>query len=254
MTIIQERFAELGSLEGGAHPDGNGMCVMEAVAYITGEPWSDHPECVSPVIGAFMRNWNDSLRTDEERDRLLKPLIPVIVGTNTGAADDETRAWMATDWLVREQTPAWLRLAGLSEHADALENLAALTGREQALVAQPALDAAASAAWAAWAASAASAASAAWAASAASAAWDASAACAAWAASAASAAWDASAASAAWAACGASAAWAASGASAASAAWDASAASAACAVLEPTVTLLQPSAVLLVRRMCEVGR
>ena len=242
MTIIQERFAELGRLEGGAHPDGNGMCVMEAVAYITGEPWSDHPECVSPVIGAFMRNWNDSLRTDEERDRLLKPLIPVIVGTNTGAADDETRAWMATDWLVREQTPAWLRLAGLSEHADALENLAALTGREQALVAQPALDAAACAA------------SAAWAASAASAAWDASAACAAWDASAACAAWDASAASAASAACGASAACAASGASAASAAWDASAASAACAVLEPTVTLLQPSAVLLVRRMCEVGR
>lgn len=34
-------------LDSGSHdPDGEAMCVMEAVAYIEGEPWTDHPACV----------------------------------------------------------------------------------------------------------------------------------------------------------------------------------------------------------------
>ncbi len=48
---------------------------MEAAAFIAGEPWSDHPACVCPVIAAFMRSWNDGL-SDKDRNRLLLPLIP----------------------------------------------------------------------------------------------------------------------------------------------------------------------------------
>lgn len=33
-------------------PEG-GLCLLEAVAYVAGEPHSDHPACVSPVIAAF---------------------------------------------------------------------------------------------------------------------------------------------------------------------------------------------------------
>src|SRR6185436_11442285 len=91
-----------------------GVCAMEAVAYIAGLPHSDHPECTSPVLGAFLRSWNDGLPDNETRNRLLRPLIPLVIGTNTGPVDDETRAWLATDWLVRVHTPAWLELAGLS--------------------------------------------------------------------------------------------------------------------------------------------
>jgi len=38
---------------------------------------------------------------------------------------------MAADWLVRANTPAWLRLAGLSVHADALSALPEITSFAQ---------------------------------------------------------------------------------------------------------------------------
>ena len=99
------------TLKSGAHdPGSQQFCVMEAVAYIAGEPWSDHPECVCPVIAAALRNWNDSLKTDEERDRLLKPLIPHLIGTRGTKDDERRRSYMAVDWLIRVYTPKWLRL------------------------------------------------------------------------------------------------------------------------------------------------
>ena len=109
-------------VKSGAHESvEHGLCIMEAVAYIAHEQHSDHPQCVSPVIGAFMRTWNDSMN-DEDRQQ-LKALIPVVMDTARTPEDEERRAWMATDWLVRVHTPAWLRLAGLSEHADRLASL-----------------------------------------------------------------------------------------------------------------------------------
>lgn len=101
-----------------------GACVMEAVSYVAGEPWSDRPNCVSPVIVSFLRQWNDHLG-DAER-QTLKPYIPRVIGTNTGAADDDRRAWMITDWMVRVYLPAWLRVAKLDDQAAAVEGLAEL--------------------------------------------------------------------------------------------------------------------------------
>lgn len=78
---------DLSKLEGvqfksGAHSSPKeGMCVMEAVAYVRGLPFSDHPACVSPVLAAFLRGWNDRLPDDATRTRLLKPLIPRVIGT-----------------------------------------------------------------------------------------------------------------------------------------------------------------------------
>jgi hypothetical protein len=243
-------------LESGGHDaPNNGLvhaCVMEAVAYVAGEPWSDHPECASPVLGAFLRSWNDSL-SDEDR-QMLKPLIPRLVGTKGSAKVEEKRAWMATDWLARECAPAFLRLAGLTEHAETLEGLAALTTTKRAEKAQPELAAAGDAAGAAaWAAAGAAAGDAAWAA-----AWAAAGAAAgdaAWAAAwaAAGAAARAAAGAAAWAAAGA-AAGAAARAAAGAAAWAAAGAAAwaaARAALEPTVKQLQASALLLIERMIE---
>src|ERR1700757_4018269 len=102
--IIQERLAALesASLKKGAHDANNEfqMCVMEAAAYVAGEPWSDEPACACPVITAFMISWNDSLPNDAERDRLLKPLIPLVVGTRSTEAIQERRSYMALDWLI----------------------------------------------------------------------------------------------------------------------------------------------------------
>lgn len=126
--INQERLSRVTVLARGAHPvnDGAAMCAMEAAAWIAGEEWSDHPQCVCPVIGEFMRSWNDSLPNDT-RTALLLPLIPATVGTRGSDALATRRASMATDWFIRVSTPAWLRLAGLSAQADLLASMPEIT-------------------------------------------------------------------------------------------------------------------------------
>ena len=138
-------------LASGAHHAGNEMCVMEAVAYVAGEPWSDHPECASPVIGRLLQSSNDAL--DDDTRQSLKPYISRLVGSR-GSEDQETqRSWMAFDWLVRVHTPAWLDAAGLTEHADALRHLPTIDSPEVAAQSSPAIRAARNAAGdAAWAA------------------------------------------------------------------------------------------------------
>src|SRR5580692_10323489 len=119
MPVIEERLAKFKkwSLKSGSHSPDSTFCVMEAVAYVAGEPWSDHPKCACPVISAFLRSWNDCL-PDDERDILLRPLIPRLIGTKVNKKLEQRRATMAAGWLVREHTSAWLRLAGLTAHAD----------------------------------------------------------------------------------------------------------------------------------------
>ena len=131
LTIDTERLAAVTALASGGHqPNEGAMCAMEAVAWIAREPWSDHPRCASPVIGAFMRAWNDGL-PDEERTALLLPLIPKLVGTAGFPALEERRSLMAADWLVRTHTPAWLKLAGLNDQAAMLEALPEITSMAQ---------------------------------------------------------------------------------------------------------------------------
>lgn len=121
--IDAERLAQITHLSHGAHASrAHGTCAMEAAAYIAGEPWSDSPECVSPVIGAFLRAWNDAL-PDDERDALILPLLPHLPGTRATPEVEDRRATMAADWLIREHASAWLRLAGLTMQADALSRL-----------------------------------------------------------------------------------------------------------------------------------
>jgi hypothetical protein len=117
------------TLAAGSHAETqDAMCVMEAAAYVAGEPWSDHPQCVSPVIAAFLRRWNDDLN-DADR-QMLRPYIPRVIGTNTGEKDDETRAWLVTDWMVREYLPAWLDAANLKDQADAVRSLPPVTAAD----------------------------------------------------------------------------------------------------------------------------
>lgn len=66
MTDVQQFLGPLTLLKG-KHDRGQGMCAMEAAAYLAGEPHSDHPKCVSPVIATFLRNWNDGLPDDQRQ-------------------------------------------------------------------------------------------------------------------------------------------------------------------------------------------
>ncbi|MGA2924719.1 MAG: hypothetical protein ABSG43_01805 [Solirubrobacteraceae bacterium] len=151
-----------------------GRCAMEWVSHLAGEPHSDQPRCVSPVLRAFCTTLNDSL-DDEPRQRLRLYLARTI-----GTADDpldEARSWMALDWLIRTYAPAWLVAARLYRPAHRLATLApvldsgdlprALTAlgvarREAHAAWSAALGAARAAAWAPWAAGRAAAREAAW--------------------------------------------------------------------------------------------
>jgi hypothetical protein len=138
MSVTLDQIPPL--LSGNHDGPDSGMCVMEAVSWIAREPWSDHPECVCPVIGAFLRIWNDSL-PDADRDRLLRPLITIVINTRSTPAVERRRATMAADWLIREHTPTWLRLAGLTTQAEALVSLSEITDFAQCLSIMPTLTA-----------------------------------------------------------------------------------------------------------------
>lgn len=147
------------NLTRGAHTKKSGeMCAMECASMLAGEDWSDAPKCVSPIIGAFMRNFNDSV--DDDTRQKLKRFIPLVINTNTGAADDLRRSWMAMDWLVRVHVPAWLDLAKLDSYAAAIRGGPEIVDGDTLADAMPSLiagqkkaDPARDAAWAAaWAA------------------------------------------------------------------------------------------------------
>jgi hypothetical protein len=259
----------------GKHNPPNGRvetCAMEA-AYLRwatrkGLPkkkivtgWTDSLACVCPLIGGFVRNWNDGIADtpegDATRTRIFTPeILDLLPETRGDDALMRRRMWMAIDWDIRTRTPAFLRLANLETCAVALESLpeivsqAGLTNARVACKEARKQGAAARAAAraAAWAA----AGDAAWDAAGA-AAW-AAAGAAAWAAAraaAGAAAWDAAGA-AARAAAGAAARGAA-GAAARAAAGDAArdaAGAAARSRMRPTVEAMQASAVDLLRRMC----
>ena len=78
-AVNDERLAEIMArhIGSGKHNSiSDGLCVMEAVAYVSGDTWTDHPSCACPVISTFLRTWNDTLPNDEERDRLLEIAHP----------------------------------------------------------------------------------------------------------------------------------------------------------------------------------
>ena len=138
--------------QGGHSSREQAVCAMEAVAWLAGEPHSDRPACACPVIGTFMRSWNDAIPTDAKRNALLKPLLPLLVGSKSTAAVELKRSYLAFDWLARVQVPAWLDLSpSLKVHADALRTLAPLTNKASVKAADGPLaaawDAARAAAW-----------------------------------------------------------------------------------------------------------
>jgi len=61
-----------------------GGCWMSALSQYSGESWSDHPDCVCPIIRKLCISINDILPNDESRGRTIGPRLFDVVGTNTG--------------------------------------------------------------------------------------------------------------------------------------------------------------------------
>ena len=122
-VIDKDRLEEVEGfdlLAGGHGKNAEGqMCIMEAVAYVAGERWSDSPTCTSPILASFMRQLNDRL-SDEKRQE-LKPFIAKMVGTRDGR--DEERSWLISDWTIRVALPTWLEVSGQTETAAKLRAL-----------------------------------------------------------------------------------------------------------------------------------
>jgi hypothetical protein len=63
---------------------------MELASMLADEPFSDRPANASPVIGAFLRTYNDGIDDDFRQD--LYPLAASIVGTAGGRSVERDRA------------------------------------------------------------------------------------------------------------------------------------------------------------------
>jgi hypothetical protein len=122
-------------LDAGGHSNpADGHCLLEVVSMLAGQPFNDHPPCVSPVLRSYGIALNDRWN-DEQRQKLL-PYAPRLLNT-AGDGQDVARFYLALDWLIRTYTPAWLDLAGLGEVAAELRGLRRIADMAAAEAAGP---------------------------------------------------------------------------------------------------------------------
>jgi hypothetical protein len=77
-------------LSAGRHRSAHaGVCVMELASMLADERFSDRAATVSPVIGAFLRTYNDGL--DDERRQDLYPVASLIVGSAARRSVEDER-------------------------------------------------------------------------------------------------------------------------------------------------------------------
>jgi hypothetical protein len=99
-------------LSAGSHPSPrSGMCAVELASLLAGEPFSDHPRSVCPVVAEFVRTYNDRLGADRRQD--LVPYAARIVGTCGDRALERARAARCAAWALarmdRRREPRRLR-------------------------------------------------------------------------------------------------------------------------------------------------
>ncbi len=126
-----ERLLKSFELAAGRHsaPD-EGLCVMEAVAWLEGLSHSDRPDCTCPVIAECVTVLNDWM--DEETRQGLVPYLPRLAGT-VSKPHERARAEFAVLQAARKSLPLVAGKIGF----DAAPSKAARTLGE----ARPAIDA-----------------------------------------------------------------------------------------------------------------
>jgi hypothetical protein len=83
-----------------------GACVMELASMLAGEPFSDHPQSVCPVIAAVLRTYNDSV--GDERRQELYSYAAKAVGSRGPRSLERARAQQLIGW-ISERPPRGLR-------------------------------------------------------------------------------------------------------------------------------------------------
>ncbi len=78
-----------------------GACVVELASMLAGEPFSDRPRSVCPVIGAYMRTLNDGL-DDDSRQELYRYAADIV----------DSRAGWRVRWARMRACARWSRQIG----------------------------------------------------------------------------------------------------------------------------------------------
>ena len=74
----------------------DGACVMELASMLAGEAFTDHPVSVCPVIGSFLRAYNDSI--DDRRRQSLYEYASRVVGSRGAQRVQQARAERLAQW------------------------------------------------------------------------------------------------------------------------------------------------------------
>ncbi len=85
-----------------------GACVMELASMLAGGPFSDHPASVCPVIGSFLRAYNDAIGDGRRQD--LYAYASTVVGSRSSYDVQCARAERLAAWAQERQRG---RLRGL---------------------------------------------------------------------------------------------------------------------------------------------
>jgi hypothetical protein len=84
-----------------------GACVMELASMLAGEPFSDHPVSVCPVIGSCLRAYNDWIDDDRRQD--LYRYASRVVGTRAPQEIQRARADRVIAWAGEAARRRWSR-------------------------------------------------------------------------------------------------------------------------------------------------
>ena len=105
----------------------DGLCLLEATAWLAGEPHTDHPACASLVAGGIGRRLNDI--ADDETRQLLLPYAPLLIGTR-GDGLDKLRANRWITWSRGTRLPRLLDALDQPVHATTLRDMPPVDGVE----------------------------------------------------------------------------------------------------------------------------
>lgn len=113
-AVAQTSYQTIRLSKGKHASPSEGACVMELASMLAGEPFSDRPASVCPVIAGFMRAYND--RIDDERRQDLYRYAAEVVGTRSVPEVEHTRERRCLAWAeeMRRQRPRPLRWIGRS--------------------------------------------------------------------------------------------------------------------------------------------
>jgi hypothetical protein len=93
-------------LSAGRHPSPqSGACVMELASMLAGEPFTDHPRAVCPVIATVLRAYNDALDDDRRQD--LYRYAAASVGTRSADRSARERRFELCREFFGLDVPRW---------------------------------------------------------------------------------------------------------------------------------------------------